>query len=79
MPAEAGVLTVEFKVNLLSPAQGERFVAVGKIVKAGRTITVTHAEAHAVHGDAPQADCHDDGHDHDRVSRRGAGMSAAAA
>ena len=40
MPARASVLTVEFKVNLLAPAKGERFVARGKVVKPGRTITV---------------------------------------
>src|SRR3954465_5883936 len=40
MPAGSGVLSVEFKVNLLSPARGERFRAVGRVVKAGRTLTV---------------------------------------
>lgn len=51
MPASAGVLTVEFKVNLLAPAQGERFVALARVLKAGRTITVTQAEAHALQAD----------------------------
>ena len=48
MPADAGVLSIEFKVNLLAPAKGERFVARGRVVRAGRTITVTQADAFAV-------------------------------
>jgi uncharacterized protein (TIGR00369 family) len=40
MPAEASVLTVEYKVNLLAPARGDRFVARGRVVKPGRTLTV---------------------------------------
>src|SRR5918912_1005150 len=40
MPAAAEVLSVEFKVNLLAPARGELFRARGRVVKAGRTITV---------------------------------------
>lgn len=45
-PAEAGVLTVEFKVNLLAPADGERIVAAGRVIRAGRTITVTQFDVH---------------------------------
>lgn len=41
MPPEAAVLTVEFKVNFLAPAAGTKFVAHGRVVKPGRTITVT--------------------------------------
>jgi len=44
MPENAAVLTIEFKVNLLSPAKGERFRAVGKVKKSGKTITVTEGE-----------------------------------
>jgi uncharacterized protein (TIGR00369 family) len=40
MPADARVLSVEFKVNLLAPAQGPRFRAEGRVIKAGRTLTV---------------------------------------
>lgn len=40
MPAGSGVLTVEFKVNFLSPAQGDYFIATGQVIKSGRTITV---------------------------------------
>jgi len=45
MPADAGVLTIEFKINLLAPARGELFEVRGRVVKAGRTITVTEASA----------------------------------
>jgi len=45
MEADAAVLTVEFKVNLLEPAVGEPLVAYGRVVRAGRTITVCRAEA----------------------------------
>ena len=44
MPPDVGVLTIEFKVNLLSPAAGERFVARGQVVKQGRTIMVYTGE-----------------------------------
>ena len=46
-PAEATVLTVEFKLNLLAPAEGERIVAEGFVVKSGRTLTITRGEVHA--------------------------------
>ncbi len=44
MPENAAVLTIEFKVNLLSPAKGERFLARGRVKKAGRNITVVEGE-----------------------------------
>jgi len=47
MPEGAGVLTAEFKINLLAPAAGERLVAVGRVVKAGRTLTIAQAEVFA--------------------------------
>ncbi|NDP43175.1 MAG: PaaI family thioesterase [Aromatoleum sp.] len=46
-PADASVLTVEFKLNLLAPAMGERLVAEGFVVKPGRTLAVTRGEVHA--------------------------------
>jgi uncharacterized protein (TIGR00369 family) len=49
MPADAGVLTIEFKINLLAPAQGERFRMEGAVVKPGRTITVAEGRAYALH------------------------------
>ena len=45
MPEGAGVLTVEFKTNLLAPARGEELIARGRVVRAGRTITVCQADA----------------------------------
>jgi uncharacterized protein (TIGR00369 family) len=47
MPPSAGVLTAEFKINLVAPASGERLVAVGRVVKAGRTLTIAQSEVHA--------------------------------
>lgn len=41
------VLSVEFKINLLRPAIGERFVARGEVLRVGRTITVARADVHA--------------------------------
>lgn len=49
-PAGASVLTVEFKVNLLAPAEGDRVVAEGFVVKPGRTLCITRGEVHAEHG-----------------------------
>lgn len=49
-PADASVLTVEFKLNLLAPAAGDRLVAEGFVVKPGRTLAVTRGEVHAEHG-----------------------------
>jgi len=51
MEPGAAVMSVEFKVNLLAPAVGNRFVAMGRVVKAGRTLTVCHGELRAVQGD----------------------------
>jgi uncharacterized protein (TIGR00369 family) len=44
MPPGAGVLTVEFKLNLLAPADGERIVARAEVVKSGRTLTITQGK-----------------------------------
>ena len=48
-PANASVLTVEFKLNLLAPASGDRLVAEGFVVKPGRTLAITRGEVHAEH------------------------------
>lgn len=45
MEEGVGVLTVEFKTNLLAPAQGEELIARGHVLRAGRTISVCQAEA----------------------------------
>lgn len=48
MPPGAGVLTIEFKLNLLAPASGERMIARGRVTKPGRTITVSAGDVYAV-------------------------------
>ncbi|MBL8936751.1 MAG: PaaI family thioesterase [Archangium sp.] len=48
MPEGAGVLSIEFKVNLLAPARGEAIIARAKVVKAGRTISVVNGEVFAL-------------------------------
>ena len=48
MPAGSEVLSVEFKVNLLRPAKGERFVAVANVLKPGRTLTVVRADVFGI-------------------------------
>jgi uncharacterized protein (TIGR00369 family) len=50
MPAGIGVLSTEFKINLLAPAIGDRIVARGRVVKAGRTLTVAQTDVFAVTG-----------------------------
>jgi uncharacterized protein (TIGR00369 family) len=47
-PAGSSVLTVEFKINLLAPAAGERFIALGEVVKPGRTLTICRLEVAAI-------------------------------
>lgn len=42
-----GVLTTEFKINLVAPAVGKRLLARGKVVKAGRTLTLAQTEVFA--------------------------------
>lgn len=46
-PAGTEVLTVEFKINLLAPARGEQLVAVGEVIKLGRTLTVCDLKVEA--------------------------------
>ena len=48
MPAKASVLTVEYKVNLLAPAAGDRMIARGRVMKPGKTLTVCTADVVAV-------------------------------
>ena len=50
MPPESDVLAVEFKVNLLRPAKGERFVARAEVIKPGKTLTVVRADVVAIAG-----------------------------
>ena len=51
MPENAGVLTIEFKVNLLAPGKGERFLFRGSVTKPGRTIVVADGQAYAFAAD----------------------------
>jgi uncharacterized protein (TIGR00369 family) len=51
MPANAAVLTIEFKVNLLAPGKGERFLFRGSVTKPGRTIIVADGQAYAFGAD----------------------------
>jgi uncharacterized protein (TIGR00369 family) len=50
MPADAGVLSIEFKVNMLSPAKGDAIVARGEVIRAGRTIMVCRADVYSITG-----------------------------
>lgn len=52
MPSDAAVLTTEFKINLLSPAKGERLRAVGRVVRAGKKLVITMGEVFADEGGA---------------------------
>jgi acyl-coenzyme A thioesterase PaaI-like protein len=47
MPAGSEVLSVEFKVNLLRPAEGKEFVAEATVLKAGTTLTVTRCDVYS--------------------------------
>ena len=51
MPEHSAVLTIEFKTNLLSPARAKTYLAVGKVKKPGRTITVCDGELFAFDDD----------------------------
>ena len=51
MPADAAVLTIEFKVNLLAPGKGDRFLFRGAVTKPGRTIIVADGQAYAIDED----------------------------
>jgi uncharacterized protein (TIGR00369 family) len=52
MPADAAVLTTEFKMHMLSPAKGERLRAIGKVVRAGRKLVISLGEVYAEEGGA---------------------------
>lgn len=52
MPAGTEVLTVEYKVNFLTPARGSRMIACGRVTRPGRTITVCTGDVFAVDGEA---------------------------
>ncbi len=50
MPAGAEMLTVEFKLNLLAPADGELLAAEGEVLKSGRNLVITRGEVYAIRG-----------------------------
>ena len=52
MPADVAVLTVEYKINLLRPAQGEQLIARARVVRAGHTLTVCEGDAYMQTGAA---------------------------
>jgi len=49
MPADCSLVTVEYKINILTPALGS-LVAKGQVVKAGRTLTIARAEVYSEDG-----------------------------
>ncbi|MBS1270135.1 MAG: hypothetical protein MAG794_01089 [Gammaproteobacteria bacterium] len=48
MPFDASVLTVEYKLNIVAPADGDRLVARGRVIRPGRTLVITEANVFAV-------------------------------
>lgn len=48
LPEDAAILAVEFKVNFVAPAEGESFVARGRVLKSGRTLSVCSGDVHAL-------------------------------
>lgn len=57
LPAECDVLTVEYKVNFLAPAQGNRLLAVGQVVKSGRTVTVCRGDVYMIDAEKVEVIC----------------------
>lgn len=50
MPEGSAPLTVELKINLMSPAVGERFIAKGRVLRSGRTLTIVEVDVDAEQG-----------------------------
>uniref|UniRef100_UPI0033407ADE PaaI family thioesterase n=1 Tax=Castellaniella defragrans TaxID=75697 RepID=UPI0033407ADE len=48
LPADRTVLSVEFKINLMAPAQGESLEAVGRVIRTGRTLSVVQVDVYAI-------------------------------
>ena len=53
-PPGSSVLTVEFKMNLIAPADGEKLIATGRVIKPGRTLTICELEVVAVKNGKPK-------------------------
>jgi uncharacterized protein (TIGR00369 family) len=52
MPADSSVLTVEYKMNLLAPAEGEELIARAKVLRSGKTLKICAADVHVLKGGA---------------------------
>ncbi|MCE9640451.1 MAG: PaaI family thioesterase [Betaproteobacteria bacterium] len=50
MPHDASVLTVEYKMNIMAPGDGEQLIARGEVIRAGRSLVVARADVFAVNG-----------------------------
>ena len=48
VPEGTSVLTVEYKINMVAPANGDKIVAKGSVLRAGRTLLLTKADVYAV-------------------------------
>ena len=54
MPADASVLSVEYKMNFLAPAAGERLVSVGRVLKPGKSLTICRCEVQVIKDGTPK-------------------------
>src|ERR1700683_1645824 len=50
MPADSSVLTVEYKINLVAPAEGESLIARGRVLRSGKTLKICAADVFSVNG-----------------------------
>jgi uncharacterized protein (TIGR00369 family) len=50
-PENSSVLTIEFKINLLAPAQGDSLVAEGRVIRSGRSLTICQIDVFGVVGE----------------------------
>ena len=57
MPPDTAVLTIEYKVNFLSPAIGEKMLATGRVTKPGRNVTVCHGDVFAINQEEQKFGC----------------------
>ena len=57
MPADASVLTVEYKMNIVAPGTGTRLVAVGEVIRPGRSLTVSDVKVYGEAADGTRKLC----------------------
>lgn len=74
-PADSSVLTVEFKINFLAPADGEKMRATGKVIKSGRTLTICELQAFAIKGGREKLCAHGMSTVHAEQQRHEAGLA----